>query len=339
VNIGPSTVALFRTERLTALANTVLQDQRVARSTAFALAPPGRNGGIESVAASPLLPGWQLQVSLTGTDLQQTTNRRMTMYLTAGSLAVAGLAVAGLLLAQAFRRQVRVNRLKTDLVAAVSHELRTPLTSTRALVDLMLENPDMDNETREYLQMIAGENARLTRLIEHVLTFARVDRNRHGLVFRDVSPEEVVQEAAAVQGRERFPGLTIDMAPNLAPLYGDQDALVTVLLNLLENAYKYSGDDKRVSLKAWQDHARVVIEVQDNGIGIARRERKRIFRPFYQVDQRLARERGGCGLGLSIVDFIVREHGGEVTVESQPGHGSLFRVTLPSRAAEGDAAA
>ena len=101
--------------------------------------------------------------------------------------------------------------------------------------------------------MIAGENARLSRLIEHVLAFARVDRNGHGLDFRDVSPAAVIREAASVQGRERFPGLAIDVHADLAPLYGDQDALVTVLLNLLENAYKYSGDDRRVSLRARQE--------------------------------------------------------------------------------------
>ena len=121
------------------------------------------------------------------------------------------------------------------------------------------------------------------------------------------------------------------MSPELPPLYADEDALVTVVLNLLENAYKYTGDNKRVALRARLDATRVVIEVQDNGIGIERRDRKRIFRPFYQVDQRLARERGGCGLGLSIVDFIVRAHGGQVTVDSEPGAGSVFRVTLPSR--------
>jgi len=338
--VGPQAVALFRTASVIAMADALLRGQNVANGATFALMPPGHERGGESMPASPLMPGWQLRVALSGTDrLEQTTNQRMTTYLSAGSLAVAGLAVAGLLLWQAFRRQMRVGRLKTDLVAAVSHELRTPLTSARALVDLLLENPAIDGQTRDYLLMIAGENARLSRLIEHVLTFARVDRNQPGLVFRDVSPAAVVQEAAAVQGRERFPGLTIDVAPDLAPLYGDQDALVTVLLNLLENAYKYSGDDRRVLLKARQDHTRVVLEVQDNGIGIARRDWKRIFRPFYQVDQRLARERGGCGLGLSIVDFIVRAHGGEVTVESEPGAGSLFRVVLPSRMASREAVA
>jgi signal transduction histidine kinase len=256
----------------------------------------------------------------------------MATYTWAGTLAVAGLAIGGLLLWQAFRRQLRVNRLKTDLVAAVSHELRTPLSSMRALVDLMLENPAMDRgRAREYLQMISGENVRLSRLIEHFLMFSRVERNGHGLVFRDVSPSALVREAAIVQGGERFPGLAVDVSPALPTLYADEDALVTVVLNLLENAYKYTGDDKRIALRARLDATRVVIEVQDNGIGIARRDRKRIFRPFYQVDQRLARERGGCGLGLSIVDFIVRAHGGQVTVDSEPGAGSLFRVTLPSR--------
>jgi signal transduction histidine kinase len=340
LGVGPHTVALFRTATVTAMADAILNGQRVANGATFALTQPGRDHAGETMPAGPLLPGWQLRVSDGGSDrAERTTNQRMTTYLSAGSLAVAGLAVAGLLLWQAFRRQMRVSRLKTDLVAAVSHELRTPLTSARALVDLLLENPAIDGQTREYLLMIAGENARLSRLIEHVLTFARVDRNRHGLVFRDVLPAAVVEEAAAIQGRERFPGLTVDVAPDLAPLYGDQDALVTVLLNLLENAYKYSGDDRRVSLRARQEHTRVVLEVQDNGIGIERRDWKRIFRPFYQVDQRLARERGGCGLGLSIVEFIVRAHGGEVTVESEPGAGSVFRVALPSRMAPREAVA
>ena len=346
LSAGAHAVALFRTKTVLAMADEALRGPvasafRRKESATFVLMPPGKDNGSESVLASAVLPGWHLRVSLTGTeDLERTTGQRMTTYLSAGSVTVAGLAVAGLLLWQAFRRQMRVSRLKTDLVAAISHELRTPLTSMQALVDLLLENPAIDGQTtREYLRMIAGENARLSRLIEHVLTFARVERDRHSLEFRDVSPAAVIRDASSVQSLERFPGLTIDVPQDLAPLYGDQDALVTVLLNLLENAYKYSGDDRRVSLRARQERERVVIEVADNGIGIARGELKRIFRPFYQVDQRLARDRGGCGLGLSIVDFVVRAHGGRVTVESQPGAGSVFRVDLPTRTAQRESAA
>ena len=108
-----------------------------------------------------------------------------------------------------------------------------------------------------------------------------------------------------------------------------------MLLNLVENAYKYTPADKRISLHAYREGDRVIFEVEDNGIGIAPRDQKRIFRRFYQVDQSLARDTGGCGLGLSIVDFIVRAHGGAVAVRSEIGVGSTFRVSMPCRAAKG----
>jgi two-component system phosphate regulon sensor histidine kinase PhoR len=131
---------------------------------------------------------------------------------------------------------------------------------------------------------------------------------------------EAVQDRFAVE---------IDLTPGLPPVRADEDALTTVLLNLLDNACKYTPGEKHIVLKAFPRNGHVVFAVQDNGIGIAPRERKKIFRRFYQVDQRLARESGGCGLGLSIVEFIVRAHGGTVQVESEPGRGSTFSVELP----------
>jgi signal transduction histidine kinase len=334
MSIGGGAVGLWRTATVERIAHETLNEQGAGAGTRFFLAPPGRNAGAEAIAASSMLPGWLLGFSLVDAQrLDREAGARTSTYLWAGSTVVAGLTIAGLLLWQAFRRQMHVNRLKTDLVAAVSHELRTPLASMRALVDLMLEDPGIDRKkSREYLQMIAGENARLGRLIEHFLAFSRVDRDGYSLVFRGISAHAVVQQAVSAPSEpDRFPGIVVDVPPDLSPLYGDEDALVTVLSNLLENAYKYTGDDKRVVLRARQEGARVVFEVEDNGIGIARREQKRIFRPFYQVDQRLARERGGCGLGLSIVDFVVRAHGGAVTVRSEPGAGSVFRIVLPAR--------
>ena len=110
---------------------------------------------------------------------------------------------------------------------------------------------------------------------------------------------------------------------------GDRDALVTALLNLLDNAHKYTPADRRIRLAVYREVNNVVFAVKDNGIGIAPRDRKRIFRRFYQVDRRLARETGGCGLGLSIVEYIVKAHGGAVLVESKPGAGSTFRIVMP----------
>jgi signal transduction histidine kinase len=242
-------------------------------------------------------------------------------------LGIGVVAVTALMTGQALRRQWQAARLKTDLAAAVSHELRTPLASMRLLVDNLLEEDTPDaKKTREYLELIARENARLSRLIENFLTFSRLERNRQRFEFRPTQVERVVRDAVeAVQGRF---AVDVDIAEGLSAVSADEGALVTALLNLLDNADKYGGG-KWVGLKVFGETGRVVFCVEDQGIGIAMGERKKIFRRFYQVDQRLARETGGCGLGLSIVDYIVRAHGGTVNVESEVGRGSRFSVTLP----------
>jgi len=135
-------------------------------------------------------------------------------------------------------------------------------------------------------------------------------------------PDAVVRDALdAAQERLNGCHLEVSIADSLPAVRADEDALVTVLLNLLDNAWKYTPGEKRIGVRAYRERGRVVFAVEDNGIGIAPRERKKIFRRFYQVDRRLARETGGVGLGLSIVEFIVRAHGGSIDVKSQPGRG------------------
>ena len=329
-------IALYNGDSVAAAMDSLLAEQNRPGGARFAVSPPGAAEAGESIAVGPILPGWRVSFSLLNTQLfDQAAARRRTAYLWAGYLAVAAIVMAGALAGQTLRRQARLARLKTDLVATVSHELKTPLASMRLLLETLLEDGFQDEKSaREYMEMIAGENLRLNRLIDNFLTFSRMERNRQKFDFGETTAEEVIQPALlAVRERLRAPGLVeVELAADLPPLWADRDALVTVLLNLLDNAYKYTKEEKRISVCVSREDSRVVFAVKDNGIGIAPREQKRIFRQFYQVDRRLARQAGGCGLGLSIVDFIVRAHGGSVNVESHPGKGSTFRVSLPYEA-------
>lgn len=317
--------ALYRTETVTAVLSGI-------NGGHITMVPPGVQAPDDAIAAGSMLPGWQLTIpSINSKAMDEAARSRMASYLWAGYIVIGAMAVVGLLVGQSFRKQMRLARLKTDLVGAVSHELKTPLASMRLLVDSLLEDDKPDGaRTRDYLRLIAGENARLTRLVENFLTFSRIERNGPRLEMRRIEPGEIVESAAGV-ARERFQGadFTVEVEPGLPAVDADPDALLSVLLNLLDNAWKYTRDEKQIRLRAYRQAGEVVFEVEDNGIGIAARDQKKIFRRFYQVDQRLSRETGGCGLGLSIVDAIVRAHGGSVRVTSQPGAGSTFSLCLP----------
>ena len=328
-------IALYRTDTIVSAMHGLLDQMGASRSVKFATIPPGAaaNSG-EAIPAGPALPGWRIAFTLLDTKpFDEAAHGRMVSYLWAGFLVVGAIAGTGILAGQSLRRQWRLARLKTDLLAAVSHELRTPLASMQLLVEALLdENKFEPEKTRDYLELMAEENRRLSRLIGNFLTFSRIERNRQRFEFTETKPADVVRGAVQAMG-ERLHGpacnLEIDVAPGLPALRADRDALVTVLLNLLDNAHKYTPSDRRIVVQAYREGSNVVFAVKDNGIGIAAREQKRIFRRFYQIDRRLTRETGGCGLGLSIVDFIVRAHGGEVRVESSPGAGSTFRVLTP----------
>jgi len=327
-------VALYRDDTATAmmpLGQIVRSiDLRDEANATFGISPPGQ-GGVHDIVltAAKWLPGWQISLDLAKPRVPaEVANRQRAAYLWVGLLVIGTLAATGLIAGQMFLRQARLTRLKTDLVATVSHELKTPLAGMRLLVDTLLDDPGSDPvKTREYLQLIARENARLSRLIDNFLTFSRMERNRAQFEMTRTRAESVVQATVDSVG-ERY-ALEVSVAPDLPPIQADEDAVVTVLLNLLDNAYKYSAEPRRIELSAYAEDGRCCFAVTDNGIGIPARQQRKIFRRFYQVERHLTRRPGGVGLGLSIVEFIVKAHGGTVRVESAPGSGSRFAVALP----------
>jgi signal transduction histidine kinase len=334
-------VTLYRIGRLEAMMHDVLHEVTPA-GIIFLAFPPDAAGDAEAIGAGPRLPGWQLSFyPLDPIPFDDPVRRQVFTYVSVGMAGVAAMVLLGATAGRMFRRHLRLASLKTDLVATVSHELRTPLASMRVLVDGLLADAEIDPvKTREYLELLATENARLSRLIENFLTFSRLERGRHQFAFAAAHPSAIVGGAVEAV-RDRLPAdcdFRVDIDADVPPLVADADALVTALVNLLDNALKYTPADKRILLQVYRDaEASVIFAVQDNGFGIPAREQRRIFRRFYRVDQRLTRETSGVGLGLSIVDLIVRAHGGEVGVRSEAGGGSTFTLRLPA-ASDGVAA-
>jgi signal transduction histidine kinase len=335
--------AIFRTESVLLRSENAISERELKSGARVQPVPPGEASSsdavLHSAEAGRYLPGWRLTRSLEGGEkLHPVSDTQIVAYFWTGVLVIGAMSIFALIIARAFRQQMKLTRLRNDLVATVSHELKTPLASIRLLVDTLLGESSLDEErVRDYLDMMAKENKRLTRLIDNFLAFSRMERNKHAFEFADVRAAELIDAAVEVV-HERFQApecrLDVDVAPNLPPIHADADAMVTVLLNLLDNAYKYSPDEKHVVLRAFANDGNVCLEVEDNGIGLSRAASKKVFRRFYQVDRRVSRESGGVGLGLSIVQFIVDAHGGTVGVNSRPERGSRFTVTVPSATAE-----
>jgi signal transduction histidine kinase len=280
-------------------------------------------------------PGpWTVQVYLVDDKtLLRSAQEQFTTYVIVTLVTVVLIIAIAVSAAVTVSRQITLRELRTTAVATVAHELRTPLASMRMLVDTLREGRIRDDgQTREYLDLIAKENERLSKLAEDFLTFSRLDRGKHQLNLEPISPRVVVDQAiAGLRPRLEAPGCTFtcDVASDLPPIRANRDALAAVLANLLENALKYTKEEKQIALWARAAKDAVVFAVTDNGIGIERAHLRGIFRPFHQVDDRLSRQGEGAGLGLAIVSRMVAAHRGKLHVDSQPGQGTTFSVRIP----------
>lgn len=337
-----SVVAIFRQPHMLAMMQSLIHAEIALRDVDVQLVPASTRAGPDSpfitLPAGRFLPDWQLALTLQGPDpFAAAVHRQVVAYFWTGGVGVLLIAILAILVARSISRQIRLTRLKNDLLATVSHELKTPLASMRVLIDTLGEGRCRDaSQAQEYYGLIAKENERLSRLIDNFLTFSRMERNKRAFDFAELPPAEIVSSAVeAVRDRFAAPHcrLEVEIAPHLPAVLGDRDALISVVLNLLDNAYKYSGPRKHVAIRAYARDGQVCLAVRDNGIGLSRRSMRRVFDRFYQVDRTLTRSVGGCGLGLSIIKFIVDAHDGTVSVASELGQGSTFTVTLPANGA------
>jgi signal transduction histidine kinase len=291
---------------------------------------------------------WQVAVYLRDPQtVSRWGNFRTTLGLWLISLLFISIILGVYIFVRRVQREAHLSRMKSTFVSNVSHELRTPLASIKLLAELLEMQWSGDSggasekhqaPAMHYLSVIRRECDRLSRLIENLLDFARVERGvkQYHFEYEDLA---IVLRMAIESFRHHAEALGFsldtDIMEPLPEMRLDADAMAQMMLNLLSNAVKYSDEVKAIRVRVYRDGSQVLIEVTDHGIGIDATEVPKIFDDFYRVDQRLnTQKQGGMGLGLTLVRHIVHAHGGCIDVYSEVGKGSTFLVTLPIPAEE-----
>lgn len=290
-----------------------------------------------SLEIGEVLPHWEVAAYLLNPDQLSRTEKTLALLLGLFvALLVSAIGVGGWLIFADLGRQLTLARQKTDFVSNVSHELKTPLTSIRMFSELLAENRVTDEAKRQmYLSIITTEVARLTRLINNVLDFARIERGEKRYQFEPCDVIRIVRDTVeSYRPQLESGGFQLNCALPAAPAVanGDRDALAQVVLNLLSNAEKYSGDQKEIAVTAsviQQADASIEVKVLDRGMGVPRGCEEKIFEQFFRAHDSLSSGIQGSGLGLTLARETARAHGGEVTFQPREGGGSCFTLRLP----------
>lgn len=223
--------------------------------------------------------------------------------------------------------------MRTEFVTNISHELRTPLTSIKGFLETLLSGALNEPETAQrFLDIMYKETERLTNLVNELFHLSKIEERRVVHRWQKIQLNEIIKTVTTMfmaQAKEKNIELKVDINSDLLPVFGDSDMLTQVLINLVDNAMKYSPSDGEVHIQSINEGNEVRIVVRDTGIGIPSESLPRVFERFYRVEQARARELGGIGVGLAIVKHIIQAHGGQIFAESEVGKGSVFSFTLP----------
>ncbi len=283
---------------------------------------------------SERLPRWEVAAYLADPDAvaSRANLTVLVLWILVAFLFVA-IVTGGTYILNTLRGEMQLARQKTTFVANVTHELKTPLTSIRMFAEMLKERRQPDREKQEkYLNIMVSETERLTRLINNVLDFTRMERGEQKYEKRRLDVA-LLCEALIESQRPRLEhnGFTVSFQNDLgeAFVFGDEESLIQALLNLLSNSEKYSGQNKQIDVDVSGTEDSVLIHVKDRGIGIPVREAKKIFKEFYRVDESLTSRIKGSGLGLPIALRIIRDHSGDIHYFPRDGGGSVFQIRLP----------
>lgn len=319
--ILPAAILRPRLERLATL------DQEVQVRLVDAQAPRTLMAKLQTLSDRDL--PWVIEaVPMDAARLYAGADQRRRIYLTMLLSVFAFLMVGSYVTARAVKRELEVARLKSDFVSTVSHEFRSPLTAIGQLSELLQRGRVATEEKRqEYYALISRESGRLSRLVENLLDFSRMEEGRKQYHFDRLDTAEWLRELASGLQREN---VTLSIPPELPPIMGDRLALTSAVDNLLDNAVKYSppGSPVVCEAEAEADGRELTIRVRDRGYGIAAEDRDHVFEKFYRGNGEISREVKGAGVGLSLVRQIVEAHGGTVDFDTRVGEGTVFRIRL-----------
>lgn len=284
-------------------------------------------------AAESELP-WTLRVTAASGAVESGMMAERRFLLFGTTVMVLFLLAGTYFIARAIRREMEVSRMQSDFVSAVSHEFRSPLTSMRQLSEILaLGRAPNEERRRLYYDTLVRETVRLQRLVEALLNFGRMEAGARQYRFEEMDAAGLVRTVAAefepqIAGQGRHIELT--GADSGCRIEADPEAMSVALRNLVDNALKYSPGEPAVWVEWGVDRDFVAIRVRDHGAGIAASERKAIFRKFVRGRAAVEGNVKGSGVGLAMVRHIVDAHGGAITVDSEPGHGSTFTMLLPA---------
>ena len=326
--------------------NILLRKLGEAAGDEFVLAAVNKRTGRIVEATSPVLrdeikqektlwlfPDYTLGIRLKGRTIDELVQSRFNRNI-AIIVILDGVLLAGAwLIYRTIRREMQLIQLKSDFVSNVSHELRTPLSLIRMFAEtLEMKRVKTETKKHEYYRTIIQESERLTRLVNNLLNFSRMEAGKRNYQLRDVDVNTLVSKVVEFYKlplRTQHFTLVVDLAKKSPTIFADEEALAEALHNIFDNAVKYSGDGKYIRVATGTTASTAFVEIQDHGIGIAPEHHAKIFEKFYRVSTGLVHTTKGSGLGLALVDHIVRAHGGTVGLYSASGKGSTFQLLLP----------
>jgi signal transduction histidine kinase len=294
---------------------------------------PGNHEYIIETSFSSPFANWKAEIGFKNTNLDSLARNSFWQSLAITFLVLAFLLAGIVLMIRATDREVRVAQAKSAFVSNVSHELKTPLSLISLFAELLeLGRVKNDEKKREYYRIIGDESRRLSKLIDNILDFSKIEggRKQYNFVYADIG--ELIESVLSGYHYQIINSgfeLKTNIESNLSAVLIDRDAIAQAVLNLLDNAVKYSAEVKEISIEVKTRDSNLTIEIADRGMGIPSAEQKKIFEKFYRVSNGLVHDVKGSGLGLSLVRHIVEAHKGKILLESEVGKGTRFFIYLP----------